>query len=328
MTRFSPSRAAARTLPALTLLAVALGTQVAAGPDAAKQPEAIDLLRDADRARGAAVEGITWDADVETQEDGSKNVVHYLIKVKGDDALAEATQRRIAEGIRRYVLTAAHPFVVNLSHGGHLESLDQPIRTITATPKGGDRAVVVPTLITTGNGEREGQAPRTRDIQRPLGTVTAQGSQGAVVAAWLAKHYGGVVGHGLERPLGTITSTDHHSLVSVELDRSTTDRSSRVAAFLLKYYGTGGQWSELDEPMHTIVAKARMGLVTVQIDGDEYALVDIGMRMLAPRELARAQGFPDDYVLTGSKANQIARIGNSVSPPHAEAHVRAALGLA
>jgi len=251
--------------------------------------------------------------------------------------LAEATQRRIAEGIKRYVLgarrpfivnlthggrledidepmktiTAAHrgekaivvpyvvanntnnaphaitdpvptvttgnrnylvePFLVNLSHGGRLEPADEPMRTITATPKGGDRALVAATLspfiVNTRNGERAGQAPRTRPVDVPLPTTTAAGSQGAV-----------------------------------------------VAAFLLKYYKEGGQWSGVDEPMHTIVTKARMGLVTVTIDGEEYVIVDIGFRMLQPRELARAQGFPDDYKLIGTKEQQIARIGNSVCP--------------
>ena len=71
------------------------------------------------------------------------------------------------------------------------------------------------------------------------------------------------------------------------------------------------------------MSKARFGLVTVTIGGEEYAVVDIGMRMLEPRELARAQGFPDEYQLTGSKTSQVARIGNSVSPPVAEALARA-----
>jgi DNA (cytosine-5)-methyltransferase 1 len=101
-----------------------------------------------------------------------------------------------------------------------------------------------------------------------------------------------------------------------------------VAAFVLKYYGQGGQWSAVGSPMDTIVSKARMGLVEVLIEGEPYAVVDIGMRMLQPRELARAQGLPDSYILTGSKADQIARIGNSVCPQVAEAVVAAQLGRA
>jgi DNA (cytosine-5)-methyltransferase 1 len=96
-----------------------------------------------------------------------------------------------------------------------------------------------------------------------------------------------------------------------------------VAAFLMKYYGSGGQHQSFSEPLHTIVSKARFGLVTVNIGGEEYAVQDIGMRMLQPRELARAQGFEDTYQLTGTKTSQIARIGNSVPPPVVQALVAA-----
>ena len=162
--------------------------------------------------------------------------------------LAEATQRRIAEGVQRYVLKAAEPFLLTLTHGGRLRPLTLPLPTVTAAHRG-EMALVAPFWASTANGEREGQAPRVRPITSPLTTVCATGSNGALVAAFLSKHYGGVVGQEL------------HS--------------------------------------------------------------DIGMRMLEPRELARAQGFPEDYILTGTKAEQIARIGNSVCPPMAEAIVRA-----
>jgi DNA (cytosine-5)-methyltransferase 1 len=259
--------------------------------------------------------------------------------------LKPATERRIAEGIRRYVLTSARPFIVCLTHGGRVECVDDPLRTIT-TANGGERALVAPTLIQCGYGEREGQAPRVLDIEAPLGTIVAGGNKHALVTAFLAKHYGGVVGQPLDRAMGTVTAVDHHSLVTGFLTKAHShgwdrnngpnrgledpawtvtarDGTALVAAFLLKYYGSGGQWSGLDEPMHTIVAKARMGLVAVDLDGTPYALADIGMRMLTPRELARAQGFPDSYVMTGSKANQIARIGNS-APPDVVEHVVAA----
>lgn len=264
--------------------------------------------------------------------------------------LAEATQRRIAEGIRRYVLTSASPYLLCLTHGGRLEPIDQPLRT-TTTAHRGERALIVPSLINTRNGERAGQTPRALDITRPMSTVTGQGSQGALVAAFLARHNGGPNGHpsygrDLRETMGTVTGRDTQALAAVWLDKlhgsaragqpldlpapTVTSGGGRggghaalCAAFLLKYYGQGGQWSALDEPMHTLVGKARMGLVTVTLGGEEYALVDIGMRMLQPRELARAQGFPDSYILTGTKSEQVARIGNSVAPPVAEALVRA-----
>lgn len=225
--------------------------------------------------------------------------------------LAEKTMARIFEGLRRFVVEAPEPFILNLSHGGRLESLAEPMRTVTAGPKGGDRALVMPWLQSTANGERAGQAPRVGDIQDPLATVTATGSPGALGVAWLAKHYGGprsVCGSDLRAPLGTVTTQDHHSL---------------VAAYLVQYYGTGGQGSHPADPLPAVVTKARHGLVTVTLQGQEWAVQDITLRMLKPRELARAQGFPDDYQILGTTAEQIAQIGNAVCPPVAEALVRA-----
>jgi len=98
----------------------------------------------------------------------------------------------------------------------------------------------------------------------------------------------------------------------------------------MKYYGAGGQWQDLAGPMHTLTAKARMGLVTVEIGGEPYVITDIGMRMLTPRELFRAQGFPESYdidcIINGkgtTKTMQVKMCGNSVCPPVAEAVVRA-----
>lgn len=86
-----------------------------------------------------------------------------------------------------------------------------------------------------------------------------------------------------------------------------------VYSFLVKYFGTA-IGAELDMPMPTATGKDRFGLVRVQVEGEPFVLVDIGMRMLTPRELARGQGFPDSYVLTGSKTSQVEKIGNSVCP--------------
>jgi len=297
--------------------------------------------------------------------------------------LAEKTQARIAEGLRRYFFEPEEPFLVNLqvptlmanNTNNAPGTVEEPLKTITT---GNRHYLVASSLINTRNGEREGQAPRARDIERPLGTITAQGSQGALVAAFLAKHYGGVVGNDLRTPMGSITAKDSQGLVAAHLTKfygtstganllepaptvtgqgqhlglvaanvihhrgrsvgrelgaplptvtaSGSGHLGLVAAFLLKYYGTGGQWSGLGEPMHTIVSKARMGLVTVTIAGEEYAVVDIGMRMLQPHELAKAQGLPEGYILNGNKTQQIARIGNSVSPFPARALVEAQFG--
>jgi site-specific DNA-cytosine methylase len=325
--------------------------------------------------------------------------------------LAEATLRRIALGVKRYVLDAAKPFLVVCNHGGQEfrgQDLGEPMPTVTAsrdahglvTPfmarigqTGGngkfandlreplttitskaEHLLVVPTLIQTGYGEREGQAPRVPGLEKPLGT-SVNGQKHALVAAFLAKHFGGVVGCSIDKPLPTITAiptqnqivaanlirfnfddagipldkpaptatvSNHAALVAANLihlnhaaggktwsavdeplrTTTTANHAFLVYSFLSKYFGTAiGQ--PVDLPMGTATGKDRFGLVTVTIDGELWVIVDIGMRMLSPRELARANGFPDSYLLTGSKSNQVARIGNSVPPPVIEALVRA-----
>lgn len=205
--------------------------------------------------------------------------------------LAENTLRRIARGVQRFAIDAEHPFIAP------------------------GAATISPTLIQTGYGERPGQTPRVPGLHKPLGTVVAGGVKHALVAAFLAKHYGGNyagAGVALDSPFHTVTAVDHHALVS---------------AFLTKYYGAGtGQ--VLADPMHTVTAKHRFGLVTVR--GHRYSIADIGMRMLIPRELFRAQGFPDSYRieigLGGNpltKTAQVRMAGNSVCPPIASALVAA-----
>jgi DNA (cytosine-5)-methyltransferase 1 len=143
-----------------------------------------------------------------------------------------------------------------------------------------------------------------------------------LVAAFIAQHYGGQVGKSLRSPLPTITATDHHSLVEVR----TGGDGKRFASFLTSYYSEGGTSSSLRRPMPAVVTHDRHGLVRVTLDdGAQLEFGDIGMRMLQPRELARAQGFPDSYRLEGTKREQTARIGNSVVPQLAAAIVRANL---
>ena len=239
--------------------------------------------------------------------------------------LAENTMRRIAEGVRRYVLEDPEPFVLTIDQHGSggpcVAPSASPIGTVVTK---NNKAIVVPTLIQTGFGERAGQAPRVPGLGKPLGAVCAGGSKRGLVAALLTKHFGGVVGHELTRPTGTITATDHHAVTTATLSDEPCDRSDRLHAFMVKYYGTGGG-SSINGPVHTITSKDRMGLVTVQ--GCDYRIVDIGMRMLEPHELLRAQfgRFADsfDLEIARTKRNKIRLIGNSVCPEVADAIVRA-----
>lgn len=392
--------------------------------------------------------------------------------------LAEATQRRIHKGIKRYVMDAAEPFIVTYygdkggefrgqgmdsplatqttenrhglvvpfmartdmhkshagcvfapedplrtitSSGGHAVvmpyltehanassprsmPIDEPLRTICAQTKGGhfalvaphlqplthqgaDRtndiqepfptitgahrgeiALVSPTLIQTGYGEREGQEPRVPGLDKPLGTIVAGGTKHALVSAFLSKQYGGheTPGWPVDKPISTITAADHHFLTTANLIRNMgksvgypADEPTRtvmqcekdglvtshlvkfkgtnvgqdvrlplqtitaggyhfgeVRAFLMKYYGTD-QDPKLREPLHTVTTKDRFGLVEVR--GEDYQIVDIGLRMLTPRELFRAQGFYDSYIIDRdrqgnpfTKTAQVRMCGNAV----------------
>ncbi|HDG1681636.1 TPA: DNA cytosine methyltransferase [Kluyvera ascorbata] len=212
---------------------------------------------------------------------------------------------------------------------------DEPSATITAGG-GGKSQLVTPTLIQMGYGERPGQQPRVLQLDNPLGTVTAGGNKFATVSAFLAKHYGGSYtgpGVGMDEPVHSVTTVDHHAV---------------VASHLVKLRGTCRDGQRLDEPMPTITAggqhvgEVRTFLETycgesadewlVTIEGVKYQIVDIGMRMLQPHELYKAQGFPDGYVIDQdfrgkkyAKDKQVARCGNAVPPPFAEALVRANL---
>lgn len=196
--------------------------------------------------------------------------------------LADATQRRIAKGLVKFVLE-------------------------NKAEEDGCQQSFITKFYRTGKGQ---------SLASPLDTVTAAGGKFALVTAWIAKHYGGVTGHGLGRPLGTVTTCDHHSLCTATHGDETPDH---VVSWIMSYYGTAGAGIGIDEPLPTITTKDRMALVIARLK--ELRVVDIGMRMLTPRELARAQGFPDSYILTGTKTQQIHRIGNSVCPLIAKAVV-------
>jgi DNA (cytosine-5)-methyltransferase 1 len=303
--------------------------------------------------------------------------------------LAEATMKRIARGLMRYVIQASEPFIVTCNHSGdhfrgqgltepfktvvasrdahglvvpelapfiteHANAssqrnmpADEPLRTICAQVKGGHFAVVAP-VIARQFGKSVGHS-----VNEPAGTVTAGGGgKSQLVAAFLAKHFGGNYtgpGADISEPVHTVTAVDHHALVTsnlVKLRGTCKDGQpvtepmptitaggthvGEVRAFLLKYYGNEKDGCELSDPLHTVTSNDRFGLVTV--NGVDHVIVDIGMRMLQPRELFKAQGFPDDYVIDQdtsgkkmTKTAQVARCGNAVPPPFAEALVRANL---
>jgi DNA (cytosine-5)-methyltransferase 1 len=291
-----------------------------------------------------------------------------------DRPLADKTLARIARGIQKFVLDNPKPFIVPVAYGGdaRVNDIDEPMRTICGNR--GGHAIAVPYLVHRSNGERpekivngrviKGQAPRIYDVEKPLGTVVAQGQKHAVSVALLIKNNGGnndkagcSMAVPVEKPMDTIACRDQKSLTvahlvkmrgtseshvassaqSVEEPVPTVTASgthlAQVAAFLVRYNGQSvGQ--NADEPAGTLTTKDRYGLVTVMIQGEEYILADIGMRMLTPRELYNAQGFDREYVIDCdfegkplTKTAQIRMCGNSVPPVMAEVIARAQMGV-
>ena len=265
--------------------------------------------------------------------------------------LAEKTMKRIARGLQKFILENPEPFIVQCNHSGERRTQDikDPMPTITGKHGYG---IVKPRLVPctaaliqyhseTGSREARGQS-----IQDPIMTVDASNRYG-LVTAFLHKYFdGGYTGAGADAkdPLPTVTAWDHNSLVTANLIQMNNHCDGRdlrepiptitagdghfgeVRAFLVKYYGQGtGQ--DIKEPLDTVTAQDRFGLVTIA--GVDYQIIDIGLRMLEPKELYGCQGFPEDYIIdrdyTGKaypRSEQVRRCGNAVCPPIPAALVR------
>lgn len=333
-----------------------------------------------------------------------------------DKPLAENTLRRIARGIKKFVIDNPEPFIVNYKFDNEPQSADSPLSTVTAV---NNHYLVTPTLVPIGYGERENQAPRVNSVDEPLGTIVTSGKH-YLVTPYLTKFQQNSVGNSLNNPIDTVmagaqrfglvaptliqyhSETDKDEVRGQELTEPlmTVDTSPRYAlsvaqimknyigeyaapestanaspgtaptsndkalvaahimtmrnnmdgqpvdeplstvscsgahhaevqAFLVKYFSNGAA-KPINEPLDTVTTKDRFALVTIH--GEEYIITDIKMRMLQPRELFNAQGFPKDYVIDHdafghpyTKTKQVARCGNAVTPPVPAALVRANL---
>lgn len=193
---------------------------------------------------------------------------------------------------------------------------DEPLRTICAQVKGGHFSMVSAHITKFRTGATGSP------LDEPLHTVTAGGQQArpgtgnamGIVTSNLIKLRGTSTAVGTDEPLGTVSAGGQHH--------------AEVRSFLLAYYGTD-QSQGLEGPLATVTSRDRFGLVTIH--GQDYQIVDIGLRMLQPRELFRAQGFPDDYIIGDdpaqglklTKSAQVRMCGNSVCPPMAKALILA-----
>ena len=242
--------------------------------------------------------------------------------------LAENTMRRIARGIMKFVVNNPRPFIAPVGpsfitkfrNGATGHALNEPLHTITSgagsiRPAGAAHAMGLVTAFLAKYHTETNHDARGQTLDRPLLTQDTS-NRFALITIHIARHFGESIGSSMDQPVGTVTAGGG-------------GKSALVASFLLKYYGAGtGQ--TLDEPLGTVTTKDRFGLVTIH--GVDYQIIDIGMRMLEPHELFAAQGFPASYIIdrdyTGKpypKSDQVARCGNSVPPPFAEALVRANL---
>ena len=225
------------------------------------------------------------------------------------------------------------------------ESVESPLPTVTT----GNRNFAISATLIQYHSETGSREARGQTIQDPIMTVDASNRYG-LVTAFMHKYFdGGYTGAGAsaEDPLPTVTAWDHNSLVTANLIQMNNHCDGRdlrepiptitagdghfgeVRAFLIKYYGCGsGQ--DIKAPLDTVTAQDRFGLVTIA--GTEYKIVDIGLRMLEPKELYGCQGFPEDYIIDRDyagkaypRSEQVRRCGNAVCPPIPSALVRANL---
>lgn len=262
-----------------------------------------------------------------------------------DKPLAENTLRRIAKGIKKFVIDNPEPFIINYKFDNPPEDINKPLSTITSV---NNHYVVAPTLIQY-HGEQNESEVRGQELTEPLMTVDTS-PRYALSVAHIMKNYAGNyqgAGSAADAPLNTITTKDHNSLVTAHIltlrnnmDGQLIDKPlstiscsgahhAEVQAFLVKYFSNGSA-KPVDEPLDTVTTRDRFALVTIH--GEEYIITDIRMRMLQPRELFNAQGFPEEYIIDKdadghaySKTKQVARCGNAVTPPVATALVRANL---
>jgi DNA (cytosine-5)-methyltransferase 1 len=241
------------------------------------------------------------------------------------------------------------PYITQIGQTGFTEdrskSIEEPITTIVSKQ---EHILVAPTLIQYHSETTKGEV-RGQELKEPIMTIDSNPRYG-LVSAFISKYYAGEsrsTASDISDSLHTVTARQGHALVTSHLIKYKGDNIGQsvneplqtitaggmhfgeVRAFLIKYYGQGtGQ--DIKEPLDTVVGKDRFGLVT--IEGQDYQIVDIGMRMLEPHELFKAQGFPEDYIIDRDdkgnpypKKEQVARCGNAVPPPFAEALTRANL---
>lgn len=220
--------------------------------------------------------------------------------------LADATMRRIASGIEKYWGGCAKPFLAVLYGSNDVRSLDLPFPTVTTS--GAHHALVEPFVVTVSHSGGEN---RHQELARPLPTICAGGVTHGIVEPFILPnegYYRGNKAHSLDQPIGAVTAARGYG--------------GLIEPFIIDNHTSGAQNTTL-EPLRTITTKGWFGLVT----GDAGIRLDIRFRMLKPHELKIAQGFPAEYRILGTNAEQTKQIGNAVPVNTAKALAMAALAM-
>ncbi len=299
-------------------------------------PDSPEVLAGTRKPWKTAAECIDWSLPCPSIFASSEEIMERY-GIRAVRPLAENTLKRIAKGVVRYVLSNSTPFIVSYygpqsgEQGFRGCGIESPLPTQTCE----NRFALVRPFLAKHFGGVVGQP-----VDVPAGTVTTIDHH-SLCAAHMVKMRGSNVGDAADSPLHTVSAEGtHHALCAAHLQRDFGNsigapcgepvptvmpggggKTALVSGFLAKYYGQGFECAA-DGPRHTVTTKDRFGFVAVSIEGTPYVLADIGMRMLTPRELARAQGFPNWYVLEQTadgtpitKTAQVRGIGNSVCPP-------------
>lgn len=262
--------------------------------------------------------------------------------------LAPKTMERIARGLKKFVLNNPEPFIIQCNHGGERRPNDirEPMSTITGKHGYG---IVEPYMVQIG--QTGFTKDRSKDVREPLTTIVSKNEHCLISPTLIQYHsetaQGEVRGQTIKDPIMTVDGSNRYGLVTSFLSKfyksgigqdereplhtitTSAGHFGEVRAFLIKYYGDAtGQ--DIEKPLDTVTTKDRFGLVT--IEGVDYQIVDIGLRMLEPKELYGCQGFPDDYIIdhdytgkTYPRSEQVRRCGNAVCPPIPAALVKANL---
>lgn len=296
---------------------------------------------------------------------GAHTIIDWSLPVKSifgrKKPLADATLRRIARGVMRFVVEAADPFIVPICQTSSTtpgRSVREPLATLT-TAKGGELALIATSLVQLAHrASGAGGNNRENSVSEPLKTIHAGGRNEALVAAFLAKHNTDVVGNDAREPLSTLTtggergqtqiapviatlrgnSEEHGVREPIRTQSCSGGHEMLILPFLQTYYGSGENNHDARDPLHTVTVNDRHGLVTVEVNGQTMVITDICMRMLDPLEGARAHGFDPaslqhEIEVTDAKGRKVRRkpnkteighlVGNSVPPRMVELLARA-----